>query len=254
MEQSDCIVFECLQHGRVHPWVPVADEAKPETGPNSPRRPTLYPHQRDGDLYAPIRAGSDIAFLGGLINHESIASGGTRTRSSASTSSINNACCIVRDDFKGTEELDGVFSGLMEYEKNPADWPYDGFVGQYQTDSWQYARQRDEYGQPRGAEENAAPGRKEAQDRLPPDQSLASVIRSLRRPPPLRDETLRNPRCVFQLVKRHFSRYTPEMVEQVTGCPQDTFTRWRHYLENSGLERTNSLPTPYLYQHTNGPR
>jgi len=163
------------------------------------------------DLYAPIRAGSDIAFLSGLI-HYVINNELWNTDSFFRDYLLHytNAACIVREDFKDTEELEGVFSGLMEYSGNTADWPYDGFVGQYQTDSWQYARQDVEYGQPRGGEENAAPGRKEAQPRPRPGEPFESVIRSLRRPPPIRDETLRHPRCVFQLVKRHFSRYTPE--------------------------------------------
>jgi formate dehydrogenase major subunit len=38
-----------------------------------------------------------------------------------------------------------------------------------------------------------------------------------------RDETLQHPRCVYQVLKRHYSRYTPEMVERVCGIPQDKF-------------------------------
>ena len=49
----------------------------------------------------------------------------------------------------------------------------------------------------------------------PFDQLVASLVK----PPALRDETLQDPRTVFQIVKRHFSRYTPEVVEQGTGCP-----------------------------------
>ena len=116
------------------------------------------------DIYAPIRAGSDIAFLGGLINYV-INDERWKTDSFFQEYLLNytNAATIVRDDFKGTEELDGVFSGLMEYKRDKPGWHYDGFLGQYQTDSWQYARQGDEMGQPRGGEENSAPGRKEAQ-------------------------------------------------------------------------------------------
>ncbi|MCP6467974.1 hypothetical protein NL473_28290, partial [Klebsiella pneumoniae] len=38
-----------------------------------------------------------------------------------------------------------------------------------------------------------------------------------------RDETMTHPRCVFQIVKRHFSRYTPEMVEQICGVSREQF-------------------------------
>jgi hypothetical protein len=44
---------------------------------------------------------------------------------------------------------------------------------------------------------------------------------------PQRDLTLQDPQCVFQKLKRHFSRYTPEMVEKVCGIPPDLFTRSR---------------------------
>jgi formate dehydrogenase major subunit len=209
------------------------------------------------DLYAPIRAGSDIAFLGGLI-HYVINNERWKTDSFFREYLLNytNAATIIRKDFKDTEDLDGTFSGLMEYKGEIKEWPYDGFVGTYQTDSWQYAGHDEELGQPRGGEENAAPGRRDAQRQPQADEPLDSVIRSLRKPPPQRDETLRNPRCVFQLLKRHFSRYTPEMVEQVTGCPPATFTKVAEtILENSGRDRTTSFAYAVAWtQHTNGPQ
>jgi formate dehydrogenase major subunit len=42
---------------------------------------------------------------------------------------------------------------------------------------------------------------------------------------PVTDPTLQNPRCVFQLMKQQYSRYTPELVQQVTGVPKDTFLK-----------------------------
>src|ERR687894_3298441 len=125
------------------------------------------------DLYAPIRAGSDIAFLGGLINYV-VNSERWNTDPFFREYLVNytNAATIVREDFKDSEDLNGVFSGLMEYKKSIPEWPYDGFVGTYQTDTWQYARQAEEPGEPRGGEENASPGRSEAQREPRPDQSL----------------------------------------------------------------------------------
>ena len=59
---------------------------------------------------------------------------------------------------------------------------------------------------------------------------------------PARDPTLQHPRCVFQILKRHFSRYTPEMVSQVCGCSPEEFTRVAELLcANSGRERTSVL-------------
>src|SRR6476646_5118496 len=167
------------------------------------------------DIYARIRAGSDIAFLGGLssyvINDER-----WKTASFFQEYLLNytNASTIVRRDFKGTDDLDGVFSGLMEYKRDKPGWDYDGFIGQYQTDSWQYERMAGEFGQPRGGEENSAPGRKEAQYKPKPDEPFEHIIHALIKPPVRHDRTLKDPHCVFQLVKQHFSRYTPEMVQQ----------------------------------------
>ncbi len=259
MEQSDCIVFEGSNMAECHPvafrW-PM--KAKVEHGaklihvdPRFTRTSAMC------DIYAPIRAGGDIGFLGGLINYV-INDERWNTDSFFREYLLNytNAAIIIREDFKGTEDLDGVFSGLMKYSGGAPEWPYDGFLGTYQTDSWQYARHGEEQGQPRGGEENAAPGRRNAQRPVRPDEPLDEVIRSLRKPVPLRDDTLRNPRCVFQLLKKHFSRYTPEMVEQVTGCPRATFTKVAQtILENSGRDRTTSFAYAVAWtQHTNGPQ
>jgi len=259
MELSDCIVFQGSNMAECHPvafrWpmkAKVEHAAKLiHVDPRFTRTSAMC------DLYAPIRAGSDIAFLGGLITY--VVNNERWKKDSFFREYLlhyTNASCVVREDFQGTEDLDGVFSGLMKYDGGIPEWPYDGFVGTYQTDSWQYARQGEEYGQPRGGEENAAPGRKEAPRKPRPNEPLESVIRSLRKPEPLRDETLRNPRCVFQLVKRHFSRYTPEMVEQVTGCPRDMFAQVAAtILENSGRDRTTSWAYAVAWtQHTNGPQ
>ena len=192
------------------------------------------------DVYAPVRAGSDIAFLGGLINYVlSSQRWNTDPFFREYVVHYTNAATIVRDDFKDTDEADGAFSGLMEYTGNKKDWPFDGFVGEYNPASWQYARH--------GVAGHAA---------VAPGTPFDTLIRSLKQPPAERDETLRHSRSVFQIVKRHFSRYTPEMVEQVTGCPRDTLVKVAEtVLENSGRERT----TAWVYavgwtQHTYGPQ
>src|SRR5256886_14101002 len=67
------------------------------------------------DLHVPIRAGSDIAFLGGLINYV-IHSKRWNTDPLFKEFVVNytNAATIISDDFKDTEELDGAFSGLVQ--------------------------------------------------------------------------------------------------------------------------------------------
>jgi len=225
------------------------------------------------NIYAPIRAGSDIAFLGGLVNHV-ISSERWQEDDFFQTwvRAYTNAATIIGDEFKDTEDLDGVFSGLMRYQGGVAEWPFNGFVGQYDSTSWQYAGTHVETqgwraATARSGEQTAGT----AQERgggpagagRPQDARQAAqgppydgLVRSLLTPPPQRDPSLQHPRCVFQIVKRHFSRYTPEMVEQVTGCPRDTFLKVAEtILANSGRERTTAFAYAVAWtQHTNGPQ
>ncbi len=69
-----------------------------------------------------------------------------------------------------------------------------------------------------------------------------------------RDLTLQDPQCIFQVVRRHFSRYTPEVVEQICGVPADLFLKAAEIItENSGRERTTSFCYAVAWtQHTNG--
>jgi formate dehydrogenase major subunit len=233
------------------------------------------------DIYAPIRAGSDIAFLGGLINH---VIHDQRWQSDPFFKTwllhYTNAATIINDGFQGTEDTQGIFSGLLEYKSGLPEWPYNGFVGEYDTRSWQYARtaigdqgrvastaQSGEVGGARSGSESARPAdvagpppRSGAAAKLPtPPPSgppYDALVASLVPPAPERDETLQNPRCVFRILERHFSRYTPEMVERVTGCPRETFLKVaRTLLDNSGRDRTTSFAYAVAWtQHTNGPQ
>jgi formate dehydrogenase major subunit len=59
---------------------------------------------------------------------------------------------------------------------------------------------------------------------------------------PVTDPTLQHPRCVFQVMRRHFARYTPEMVEEVCGVPREQWLQVAQTLvENSGRERTSAI-------------
>src|SRR6266545_1950722 len=164
------------------------------------------------DLHVPIRAGSDIAFLGGLINYV-VNSGRWNTDPFFKEFVVNytNAATIINKDFKDTEELEGVFSGLNTFSE-PASWPYNGNQGRYDPASWGYERD------PKGPGPVTAD--LIARRAGPPFDDL---VRSLKPGPAHKDPTLQNPQCVFQILKRHFSRYTPEMVEQICGSPKDKF-------------------------------
>ena len=176
------------------------------------------------DIYAPVRAGSDIAFLGGVINYV-INSERWNKDPFFQTFVVNytNAATLLREDFKDTEDLDGAFSGLEPAKgggarlqdlptAGVAEWPFNGFINQYNRASWEYAREK-------------PPAVSAKPVELKPGEGFAPLVASLVWAPPLKDETLQNPRCVFQTVKRHFARYTPEMVEKTTGCPKETFLK-----------------------------
>ena len=141
------------------------------------------------DIWVPIRAGSDIVFLGGLIRH--IIENDLFFREYVVP--YTNASCILSDEYRDPEDNgDGYFSGWNE-EK-----------GAYEGDSWLY----------KGGD--------------------------LSRPE--RDLTLQHPQCVFQKLKRHFSRYTPEMVEKVCGVPPELFHKVADALvAASGPEKTAAV-------------
>ena len=126
LELSDCIVFQGSNMAECHPvafrW-PM--KAKVDHGaklihvdPRFTRTSAMC------DIYAPIRAGSDIAFLGGLINYVLNNEQWNADRFFRQyLLNYTNAALIVRDDFRDAEELNGVFSGLMKYDGDTPEWP-----------------------------------------------------------------------------------------------------------------------------------
>src|SRR4051794_28211176 len=164
------------------------------------------------DLHAPIRAGSDIALLGGLIRHI------IETDSYFKEYVVNytNAATIVNDKFEDTEDLEGFFSG------------FDPETGQYDRSTWSYE----------GGEIASAAGQREHATQAFSEKTGAGMMTGNVRS----DETLQDPRCVFQLLKKHYSRYTPEMVERLCGIPREQFLEIAETLiANSGRERTGML-------------
>lgn len=131
------------------------------------------------DYYAPIRPGSDIAFLGGVINylvsHDKL--------QHEYVKAYTNAAFLI-DEGYGFE--DGIFSGYNEEKRN------------YDKSTWKYQMGED---------------------------GFAKV-----------DETLQDPRCVFQLMKAHYARYTPEVVQQVCGTPKDAFLKVCEYIASTAVK------------------
>jgi formate dehydrogenase major subunit len=176
------------------------------------------------DQHVPLRAGSDIVFLGGIVNYILTNERFFREYVVAYT----NAATLVSDDFQDVDDLDGIFSG------------YDPETGTYDPTSWAY----------KGAAEHAAGGDREAASDdgddggKPPasghelggkgasHEGAADVER---------DETLQDPRCVFQVLNRHYARYTPEMVERMCGVSRADFLAvCEAVTANSGRDRTTA--------------
>ena len=171
------------------------------------------------DIWVPLRAGTDILFLGGIINyvlendkwfHEYV-------------EHYTNAPMLVSEDFRDTEDLHGLFSGWDEKEKkySPETWLYQGEkrkkLNVEEVEEAGHLKAGGGHGKDRGGE-----------------AGKVSEYKS--------DPTLRDPRCVLQILKRHFSRYTPEMVERHAGVPQKLFLKVAEALCNaSGPEKTAAM-------------
>ena len=152
------------------------------------------------DIFAQIRPGTDIAFFGGMIKYIL----DNELYHKDYVVHYTNAATLIHPDYKGPDELDGLFSGY-----DPEKHRYDRSTWAYQTD---------------------ADGK------------------------PLRDETLRNPQCVLQIMKRHYARYDLDTVSGVTGIPKDLLERvYKTYAESGAPDKTGTI----LYamgqtQHTVG--
>ena len=217
LQNSDLIVLEGSNMAEAHPvafqWVMEA-KARGATvihvDPHYSRTSAL------ADLFVPLRAGTDIAFLGGIINHVLQTESDFREYVLAYT----NAPTIIGEEFADAD-ADGLFSG------------YDHEAGTYDPTTWQYD----------GAFMAAASGQRDQEGNL---SRLGSEGRGQGSPEargePSLDLTLEHPRCVWQILKRHYAAYTPEMVEQVCGVPPELFaTVCELFVTNSGRERTTAF-------------
>jgi formate dehydrogenase major subunit len=204
LQNSDCIVIEGSNMAECHPvgfrWVMKAKERGAKVIHVDPR---FTRTSAMADLHVPIRSGTDIAWLGGLINYVLQNDGWFREYVLAYT----NASALVDPEFRGPEDLDGLFSG------------YDPERRVYDDSSWRY-------------------------------QMVQGDVQGI----PLRDPTLQDPNCVFQILKRHYARYTPETVARICGCTEEqVVTVAKALIENSGRERTSAFVYAVGWtQHTTG--
>src|SRR5258706_8800624 len=198
------------------------------------------------DIFAHIRVGTDIAFLGGLINYVLQ----NELYFKEYVQAYTNAAFLVRDAFQDTEDLDGVFSGL---EPNRSA---------YDTHSWQYRLTKKGESQERTEDpscritspKKGATHHHDEQQTMPDAMEGQGLLAHAHPSQIERDETMQHPRCVLQIMKRHYARYTPEMVEQICGVPRDIFLKIADSLvKNSGRERTSAICYSVGWtQHTTG--
>ena len=151
------------------------------------------------DLYCQLRVATDIAFLGGLIRYA------IENDRYAKDYLVNytNAAFIVKDTFK-LPENEGLYSG------------YDAKTMSYDKATWNYANS-DGAGKPLPEAHMLAAAAHLAPGTPAPPPSLTEK--------PAYDFTLQHPNCVFQLLRKQYSRYTPEMVERITGVPKEQFLK-----------------------------
>ncbi len=157
------------------------------------------------DIYCPLRSGTDIAFINGMIKYvmDDIEANPSNYNLTYITE-YTNAAHLINPGYQGPAELNGLFSGYSEEKRS------------YDKSTWQY--QVDKNGIPK------------------------------------RDKTLKDPNCVFQVLKKHVSRYTPEMVANITGCPVDTFlTATQAYAASGAVGKSGTIMYAMgTTQHTYG--
>jgi len=198
IRNSDCILIMGSNAAENHPismkWV---GKAKDNGATLISVDPRFTRTSSKADIYAPMRSGTDIAFLGGMMNY--ILSNDKYHKEYAAN--YTNASFILgpKYDFK-----DGLFSG------------YDPKTKKYDKSFWAF--EKDENGVPK------------------------------------RDLTLKDPRCVFQLMKQHYSRYTPKTVSAITGTPEADLKKvWETYAETGAVDKTGTIMYAMGWtQHTVG--
>jgi len=198
IRNSDCILIMGSNAAENHPismkWVEKATDKGAKLISVDPR---FTRTSSKADIYAPLRSGTDIAFLGGMMNYLLT----NKKYHKEYAAHYTNASFIVgpKYDFN-----DGIFAG------------FDAKAKKYDKSMWAFAKD---------------------------DQGI-----------PKRDLTLKDPRCVFQLMKKHYERYTPEKVSAITGTPaKDLKLVWETYAATGAVDKTGTIMYAMGWtQHTVG--
>jgi formate dehydrogenase major subunit len=198
IRNSDCILIMGSNAAENHPismkWV---GKAKDKGATLISVDPRFTRTSSKADIYAAERSGTDIAFLGGMMNY--ILSNDKYHKEYAANYTNVSFILGPKYDFK-----DGLFSG------------YDPKKKKYDKSFWAF--EKDANGVPK------------------------------------RDLTLKDPRCVFQLMKKHYSRYTPKTVSAITGTPEADLKKiYETYAATGAVDKTGTIMYAMGWtQHTVG--
>ena len=226
-KNADVILAIGSNNAENHPvtmaWV---EEARAKGGKYIVVDPRFTRSAALADIYAPLRSGTDLAFYGGLMKYIM----DNDLWQKEYVTNYTNAAFLVNPGFK-FDEADGLFSGWDEATRS------------YGTDTWAYQVASEVPWDTSATGPFAwmtAPG-------VPAFTPLVNKIAK-------KDMTLQDPNCVWQLMQKHYARYTPELVTSVTGCPQDKLLEvYEAFAATGAPEKSGTI----LYamgqtQHTNG--
>jgi formate dehydrogenase-N alpha subunit len=152
------------------------------------------------DIYAPLRSGSDIPFIGGMIHYILE----NKLYHEEYIRLYTNAPFLVNSAFKMPGDLDGVFSG------------YDSENRKYDKKDWSF------------------------------DKNVEGVV--------VKDESMTDPRCVLQLLKKHYARYDIQTVSKITGTSAELLeTVYKTYAATGKPDRVATIMYAMGWtQHTVG--
>ncbi len=215
LQNADCILIEGSNMAEAHPVGfrhPMIAKEKGATlihvDPRFTRTSAMC------DIYAPIRPGTDIVFLGGMINYVLE----NEKYFEEYVKSYTNAATLITEEYEDVDTT-GLFSG------------WDDEKQAYDMESWAYEGMPIDYASVGGS-----------QGRMFGDSGGGQGQRGVHEGERPSDETLQHPRTVFQILKRHFARYTPEMVERICGTPREAFLKVAETIcENSGRDKTTAF-------------
>jgi formate dehydrogenase major subunit len=176
--------------------------------------------------YVPIRTGTDIVFLGGIINQVLLQDRWFKEY----VQHYTNASTTINEGYVDAEDNGGIFSGFRPDEKTyhlyNANWHYAGQEPPPAADVPEHAKQES------WSQSNAGSGTNA----------------------PQRDPAFQHPNCVLNILRRHYARYTPQMVADTCGCTIEQFMEVAEaMMSNSGRERTGAIVYALGWtQHTTG--